>query len=185
MKAMKLWTRFKAYSADCLEGNTLLFWQPIFAAIGDRMHTVLTFSRHRCVAILHHLALFLHKYLFFYTWRGCEGERLATWGQCTSGVCIFVRVNFVIWSRNRPKSDILQGGGKQGFFSSPRRDAFTVARNNWLPLSFYSLSSAVTERWFETGSVFVKRNSYTVLLFHENNRLSFSAWKNGMNLNCT
>jgi hypothetical protein len=55
---MKLWTRFKIYSAECLEGNTLLFWQPFFAASVDRMHTVSPFSRHRCVAILHHLALF-------------------------------------------------------------------------------------------------------------------------------
>ena len=151
-------TCFKMNSVEHLEGNILIFWQPFFAATVDRMHTVVTFSRHRCVAILHHLALFSTKVsIFFNTWRGCEGERLATWGQCTSGVCIFVRVSFVIWSRNRPKSDISKGGGKQGFISSLRRDAFTVVRNNWLPPSFYNISSAVTVRWFETGRVFVKK----------------------------
>ena len=154
---MKLWTWFKMYSAECLEGNTLLLWQLFFTATVDRLHTVVNFSRHRRVAILHHLALFLHKYLFFYTWRGCEGERLATWGQCTSGVCIFVRVNFVIWSRNRPKSDNSEGGGKQGFVSSLCRDALAVVRNNWLPPSFCNISSAVTVRWFETGGVLLKK----------------------------
>jgi hypothetical protein len=28
----------------------------------------------------------------------------------------------------------------------------------------------------------LQKDSYTVLLFHENNRLSFNAWDNGMNL---
>jgi len=162
---MKHRTWLKVNSAECLEGNTHIFWQPFFAATVDRMHTVVTFSRHSCVAILHHLALCLHKYIFFYTWRGCEGGRLATWGQYTSGVCIFVRVNFVIWSRNRPKSDISEGGGKQGFISSLRRDAFAVIRNKWLPPSFYSISSAVTVRWFETGSVLVKEKQLYISSF--------------------
>lgn len=95
---------------------------------------------------------FPHKYLFFYTWRGCEGERSATWGQCSSGVRIFVRVNSVIWSRNRPKSDILEVGvEKQSFFSSLRRDTFTVVRNNWLLPSFsspfFSCDSSLVWNW--------------------------------------
>jgi len=154
---MKLRTWFKMNSAECLEGNALVFWQPFFAATVDRMHTVVTFFQAKmCCNFAPFGAFCLHKYLFFYTWRGCEGERLATWGRCTSGVCNFVLLNFVIWSRNRPKSDISEGGGKQGFISSLRRDAFTVVRNNWLPPSFYNISSAVTGRWFETGSVLVK-----------------------------
>jgi hypothetical protein len=79
---------------------------------------------------------------------------------CTSGVCIFVRVNFVFWSRNRPKSDILKGGGTHRFFSSLRRDTFTIVGNKWLPPFLCCLSSSVTICWFETGSVLVEKQLY-------------------------
>jgi hypothetical protein len=100
-----------------------------------------------------------------------------------SGVCIFVRENFVIWSRNRPKSDILKGGGKQCFFSSLRRDTFTVVGNNWLPPSFCSLSSAVTVRQFETGSVLVEEQLYNSTVAR-NQQTEIWCLEKELNLNC-
>ena len=118
MKAIILWTCFR-----CILQTV---WKEIYSYFDNHsLQRVLTECKHfqhfPGIGMLQFCTIwrffFPHKYLFFYTWRGCEGERSATWGQCSSGVCIFVRVNSVIWSRNRPKSDILEGGGEENSLS--------------------------------------------------------------------
>jgi len=176
------------YSAEYLEGNTSLFLQPFFAASVDRIHTVLTFVPG--IDVLQFCTIwrfFLHKYLFFCTWK-----RMRRWKVS------HVRTVYVwgVYFRACKLCHLEQKQTEKWHFGGRRKTGFLFVTSPWrihrcqkqltstfLLQLFFSCDSSLVWNWQRLS----KKKKSTVIhffFFHENNRMSFNDWKNGIDLNC-